>query len=159
MQGDVALRIEFFARAFTGHVADQSEDGSVKPRAVMLADHGPGDAGVAVGVAPVQLVAVVERDGPLVAEGDRGRPLQNLLGPVHAHVVVHPPGLDHLALGCVPQLVVGLGALQLLERIEPRTRVPGVGQQRLLRPRLGTLPAIVVGIVAHEEYGKLAPAD
>src|SRR5580704_7026803 len=48
---DVAFGVELTAGARTGHIADLAEDGPVKPWAVELAQHRPGDAGVAVGIA------------------------------------------------------------------------------------------------------------
>jgi len=53
---------------------------------------------IAVGISAVEFVAVIEDDGPLVGSSGIGRPLEDHLGPVHAHVVVHPAVGDHLAL-------------------------------------------------------------
>ena len=40
--------------------------------------------------------------------------IAHLFGPVHAHEAMHLPGVHHLVLRGVPQLVVGLTLLQLL---------------------------------------------
>ena len=42
------------------------------------------------------------------------RPLQDLLGPVHAHEAVHLAEVDHLQLRRIPQLIVCLGLLEVL---------------------------------------------
>jgi hypothetical protein len=44
--------------------------------------------------------------------GGRVRPLQNLL-PQYMRTVLHPASLDHLALGGVPERVVGFGVFEL----------------------------------------------
>ena len=84
MLADVLARVEFLGGAFAGHRSDEAEDGFIEPGAVVLADDGPCDAGVAVGIAAVELVAVVEIDGPFEGSSGVGRPLEDLLGPVPA---------------------------------------------------------------------------
>jgi hypothetical protein len=61
-------------------------------------------------------------------EGCRGgrRPFQNLPGPTHAQVVVHPVRVHHLLLPSVPQLNRRLSPLQLLEAAAKRARICGV---------------------------------
>src|SRR3712207_2864498 len=89
------------------HVAHLAEDGTLGPSAVVLAVD-PGDVGEGVGVAPVHEVLVVEVErGPVGVLRGVG-PLQDLLTPVHAHVVVHVAGVHHLPHGSVPVRVVGL---------------------------------------------------
>ena len=64
-------------------------------------------------VAAVEFVLVVEAYGNLVRYGWRWRPFENFLSPVHAQVVVHPAGVDHLHLSGVPERVVSLGVFEL----------------------------------------------
>ena len=67
--------------------------GRLNQGAVVAADDGPGDAGVAVwgrGPASARSDRRAGRPTPRLAPG-RG-PFEDLLGPVHAHVVVHPAG-------------------------------------------------------------------
>lgn len=48
-----------------------------------------------------------------------GRPLEDLLGPVHAQETVHFALANQLQLGRIPQIVVGVRLLQLLTRVDP----------------------------------------
>ncbi len=63
---DIPADIELRFAAVEAHVTDHAEHRPLGPGPVVGAPHAPGDAGVAVGVASVELVAVVERDGRLV---------------------------------------------------------------------------------------------
>ena len=58
--GDVPRRVELLPRALVAHEPDRAEDRPLGPGAIVLAADRPGHAGVAVGVASVHLVAVVE---------------------------------------------------------------------------------------------------
>ena len=79
----------------------------------MLAYDGPRNARVAVGVATVKFIPVIEPNRTLVSGSNRRTPLQDLLGPVHPHVVVHPARQDHLFLSSVPQGIVSFSLLWL----------------------------------------------
>ena len=99
--------------------------------------HRPGDSGVPVGIAAVEEIFVVEIDAVLHRRGDVGRPLENLLGPVHAHVVVHPSVANHLELAGVPEGVVGLGSFELTQGVEVLALVSCVFGDGLFRPVFG----------------------
>src|SRR5919107_141084 len=90
------------------HVADLAKDFPLLPTPVVLAED-PGDVGVGVRVPAVQEILVVEVERRRIGLAGRGAPLQDLLSPVHPHVVVHVAGMDHLSHRRVPILVVGLG--------------------------------------------------
>lgn len=75
----------------------------------MNACDGPSDTGESVGVTAVEVVGVVKVDGDLVGLGGGGRPFENFLGPVHAHVAVHFSGGDHFYLSSIPRGVMGEG--------------------------------------------------
>jgi len=87
------------------------------------------------------------------------RPLEDLLPPEHAQVVVDAALAHQLHLGGVPQRIVRACVLELLERVHVGARVGGVRLERLARPGRQRLVAIVVGgVVAHVE-ADLAPGD
>jgi hypothetical protein len=119
----IALDVELPFGPAVAHVPDLSEDRALEPRAVVHPADRPGDPGVAVRVAPVQFIAVVQVDRLRQRLFRRLAPLQQLLGPVHPQVTVHLPACQHLFLGRVPQLVVGLAVLQLLAGIDKLARV------------------------------------
>jgi len=102
----------------------------------MLAHDGPGDPGVAVGVAAVELITIIEADGTLVRDGTRRTPFQDFLGPVHAHVIVHPAGKDHFLLSGVPKNVVSFCMLQLVLTVKNGAAVTRVLGKRAVRPGL-----------------------
>ena len=86
----------------------------------------------------------------LESNGGVGRPLEDLFGPVHPHVVVHPAEVDHLHLRSVPELVIGLAALHLRERVLRIALVSRMFVKGLLRPGLGALDGVVVRHVLDE---------
>ena len=94
--------IEPLRGRFPSHGPYQPEDWPVKPRPVVFTDDGPGDACVAIGIAPVQLIFVVEQNRPFEGARRVGTPFENFLGPIHPHIVVHPSGIDHLPLRRIP---------------------------------------------------------
>lgn len=61
------------------------------------------------------------------------RPCQDVLAPEHAGVAVDDALLQELALGGVPEGVVGPGLRQLLQGVEVLPGIRGVGLQRLRR--------------------------
>src|SRR6185312_4203142 len=99
---DIELRVELAAGACAGHVSNFAEYRPLAPGAVELAYNGPRDAGVAVRIAAVEEVFVIEVHCALECRFDVRRPFQNLLGPVHAHDIVHPADMRHLRLRSVP---------------------------------------------------------
>ena len=68
----------------------------------MFADDRPGDAGVAVGVAAVDLVTIIQPNCNLIGRLRRLGPLENFFRPIHAQVSVHPTRQHHLLLRGVP---------------------------------------------------------
>ena len=114
--------------------------GSIEPWAVELAHDGPCDPRVAIGIAAVELISVIQYHGPIEGSRGIGRPFEDFLGPVHPHIVVHPAGRNHFALGGVPEIVVGFGALQLLQGITIRARVAGMFEKRFACPGRSAFP-------------------
>lgn len=90
---------------------------------VVNAGDGPHAAHIAVGIASVELVLVVEVQTHLQRLFRRPRPLEDLLGPIHAQKSMHFAGLHHLQLGRVPQVVVRFPELQLVARVHYATRI------------------------------------
>jgi len=125
----------------------------------VLAGNRPRNALIAVRIAAIEFVAVVESNSPLKSTGGIRSPLEDHLGPVHPHVIVHPALRHHLALGGVPEVVVGFSGFELLEGVAVGSRIGGVLDESLPRPRLGAFPAVVVLVVFDEEDGEFAPGD
>ena len=80
----------------------------------MDATDAPHAADVAIGVTAVELVLVIQVNRRFERLGGRFRPLENLLGPVHAQEAMHFAQVHHLLLRRVPQVIVSLALLQLL---------------------------------------------
>ena len=80
----------------------------------------------------------------------RGRrirsPLQNLLRPVHPHIVVHPPKLDHLYLRRIPKLVVRLRAFKLLQANTAAPAHPAHAPQSSSSPSSPRTRSVVVRV-------------
>ena len=70
---------------------------------------------------------------------------------------MHPPGVKHLLLGGVPQVVVRLCALQLLARIHYRPLIMGMLSQRSMGPVGCALYRVVERIVVNEINRQFAP--
>mmetsp|Transcript_9995 Transcript_9995/g.32392 ORF Transcript_9995/g.32392 Transcript_9995/m.32392 type:complete len:326 (+) Transcript_9995:269-1246(+) len=96
-----------------------------------------------------------ELEGLLGALG----PLEDLLRPVHAHEAVDLAPVHSLVLRRVPQLVVGLPLLELLERVEVLALVRRVDLERLNGPRAGPLDLVVIGVVEAPVVAQLPPHD
>ncbi len=112
-----------------------------------------------MGSRPSSKVFVVEVDRGLVRLMRIRGPLQDLLCPVHAHVVVHPALFQHLALRGVPKFIVCLGALEFRASVEKWTAIRDVLGERLLSPRLGALEVVVFSMEANEIDGQFTPGD
>ena len=121
----------------------------------MLADNGPRDSGVAVRVAAIEFIFVIQVDRHL--EGPRRglAPFQNLLGPIHAHVVVHEAGLHHLHLRGVPQRIMRLRIFQLALAID-FSGIGGMLGQTLVRPGCARFKVVIVWIEADKINRQLA---
>src|SRR6202789_3984783 len=89
----------------------------------------------------------------------RWGPLEDFLGPVHAHAVVHPAVVDHLELRGVPEIVVRAALLHFFEGVERGARVTGMLAEGFGGPVGGAVKGIVIGNEFDEVYGELAPAD
>ena len=112
------------------------------------------------GIAAVERVAVVELDHHVERLARRRGPLEDLLAPQHAQVVVDAALAHELALRGVPQLVVRLGACELVERVDELAPIARVLVERPLRPLGQRLVAVVVvGAVVARDEAELAPGD
>ena len=114
---------------------------------------------VAVGVAAVHLVSVVEVERDLERRLGVGAPFEDFLRPVHPQIIVHPARENHLFLRGVPERVVGLGGFELARRVEDRPRVAGVLGQCLPCPLRAAGEPVVVGVACHEVDRQLAADD
>ena len=94
----------------------------------------------------------------LVGHGPRRTPLQNFLCPVHAQIVVHPAGQNHLLLGRIPHEIVGRALLQLFLTIEDGAdREPA--RKGSTGPRLQAFNGLIGRIKANKIDGKFTPHD
>ena len=119
----------------------------------------PPHARVAARVPAVEAVLIVEVYRPPPSLLRVRRPLQYLLGPVHAQVVVLFPRDDELALRRVPQRVVRRAPLELLQGVHEQPGVRRVIRQGPPRPIGHTLVSVVVWIVQTVVDGQLSSHD
>lgn len=120
--GEVGDEAGFFTQAGGIHGADFAIDGAFLKGMVVFAK-APGDSGIAVGVASVEGVFVVEVKGSLEAFLGAFRPFEEFFTPIHAHVIVHFACFHHFQLGCIPVGIVGLGGLPVVGGIDIGSRV------------------------------------
>mmetsp|Transcript_55943 Transcript_55943/g.109489 ORF Transcript_55943/g.109489 Transcript_55943/m.109489 type:complete len:289 (+) Transcript_55943:632-1498(+) len=125
----------------------------------MNAPDAPHASHISVGVPPVELVPVIQVDGPLERQSRVGAPLENLLCPIHPEEPVHLPFLRHLELGGVPQIVMRLSLLQIFQTVDHVALVLLVKLQRLLGPLRTTLQLVILVVVETEVVGQLSPDD
>merc|ERR1719273_2572206 len=102
------------------HITPTNPFGSfpLAPALVMDAGDAPHNSHKPVWVVSVQGEPVVEPEGLLERLLGAGRPLQDLLGPVHPEEAVELALLHQLGLRGVPQVVVRPAGLQLLPGVE-----------------------------------------
>ena len=86
-------------------------------------------------------------------------PLDDLLSPEHAQVIVDGAGGEELALGEVPHVVVCLGALELFVGVDRFAAVVTMFVQRVFGPLGEGFQARVVGVVEAEVEGELSSDD
>jgi hypothetical protein len=121
----------------------------------MLADNGPRDSRVAVRVAAVEFIFVIQVNRRLEGPRRSLAPFQNFFGPVHAHIVVHKAGLHHLQLRGIPQRIMRLRIFQLAFAVD-FAWIGGVFGQALMRPRGGRFKVVIIRIEAHKVNRQLA---
>ena len=157
---DVGFRIKLAQGAVVGHVTDLAVHRPLRPPgAIVFADDRSGDSGVTVGVAPVELVTIVETYRDIERFSRRRTPLENFLGPIHAQVAMHPAGQHHLFLRRVPERVMGFGIFQLRFAVNISPLILGMNPQRSVGPRLARIEAVVAAIVTDEIDRQLATHD
>src|SRR5918998_2337268 len=155
---DVLFGLGLALQPSGGHVAHRAVHLPLLPAPVVLAED-PCDVGVRVWVPSVEEVLVVEVER--CREGLPGRcaAFQDLLSPVHPHVVVHVARVTHLVHRRVPVLVVGLGVLELLAGVEVLTLVVFLLLKGFSGPVRQTGELIVVGGVMAKVHRKFAAYD
>src|ERR1700733_13935054 len=99
---DIALGIEFLPCRYTRHIANGAEDRTFEPWTVMYPCDGPCNALIAIRIASVELILIVQNHSIVKGPCRVRRPFENLLRPVHAQVIMHPSVLHHLHLRGVP---------------------------------------------------------
>lgn len=117
----------------------------------------PGDVGERIRVAAVDKVFVIDRERRFKGNLRRGAPFNNLLSPVHAHVVMHVSRVFHLVHRGVPVRVVGLRVLELPASVDEGPAVGGVCRERPPRPGRHTAVAVVIGREIDKVERQLAP--
>ena len=92
----------------------------------MFPHNRPGDARIAIGVAPIQFISVIQFHSPPISDGNGGTPLQKFLRPIHPEIIVHPASKNHLLLRRVPQRIMSRASLQFFLAVNDTSRVPGM---------------------------------
>src|SRR5205814_8160826 len=100
-------------------------------------------------------MTVLQPKRTLASGSSRRAPLQDFLGPVHPHIVVHAARQDHLFLSRVPQWIVSFSLLELLLAIDDGTAVARVLRERTIRPGLEAFEGIIVRVVTDEIHREL----
>ena len=131
---------------------------SGRPGAVVAAEY-PEDAAVGVGIAAVEGVFVVEMNHDASGFLRRFGPFEDFFAPEHAEVVVDAAFAEELGLRGVPEGIVGLGAFELLERVEMGTFIAGVGVEGFLHPGWERFELIIVVAMGCEVVADFAPGD
>src|ERR1700748_621148 len=85
---DIALGIEFLPCRCTGHITNCAEDRTLEPWTVMHSCDGPCNALIAIRIASVELILIIQNYSIFKGPRRVRRPFENLLRPVHAQVVV-----------------------------------------------------------------------
>lgn len=124
---DKGIYIEFATASLIVHVPNLTEDSPLLPAHVMDAANGPHAAHIAVGVATIQTVLVVQQDRVLQRLLRCRCPFQNLFGPVHAQKAVHLSLAYQLQLRRVPQVVIS-------ERLGKNYKIILVSNQKKKNP-------------------------
>ena len=102
---DIGINVPLFARALERHGPDKSKDGAPIEWPVELSK-APLDSSVAIRVAPVEAVLVVEVNKPRQRIGRLSGPLQHVFAPEHPGDVMHHTSDDELTLGGIPEFIV-----------------------------------------------------
>ena len=141
------------------HRSGLAEHVPLLPCPVPQAEH-PGDVAIGVGVASVVEMSVVQGQHRPVCVFGSVAPLEDLLAPIHPHVVVEITGFADLDHGGVPVRIVGLGALELSAGVD----VSHVGRPRcssrvVRRPFGQRRVLVVVGLELHVVEPELASHD
>ena len=145
--------------AGSGHRAHLAKDRPLRPGPVVQTKD-PADIGVGIRVSTIEKESVVEAEQGRIALLGRRRPLQHFLSPIHAHVVVHVPGQQHLPHRRVPVRVVGVGAGELVEAVDMLAAVLPVSGECLARPfAADNRTDRNLGVVWTKFIGELAPDD
>merc|ERR1719369_2188619 len=110
-----------------------------------------------IGIVTIQRVSVIEVQTGQQSNLRRGRPLQNLLSPVHPHETMHFTLLYQLKLRSIPQIVMSSSLLQLFLGVNILSLVLSMISQCLLSPISGTLHLVILLVVVAEVVGQLPP--
>ena len=156
----VVLHADLPGRVVARHVAHLPEDLPLRTPGPVVAAQDPHDPAPGVRVAPVQAVLVVElHHDPVGLLGALG-PVEDLLAPEHPQVVVDDALAAELVLGGVPERVVGLRALELLEGVDAGAGIVRVlGQGREGEARQAVEASVVRRALLAGVQADLAPGD
>src|SRR5690606_11755135 len=99
---EVRIDLHLAPRVVAAHVTDLAVDRPFGAPSPVEASKAPEDAAVRVRVATIDGVLVVQLDQGLQGLLRRLAPLEHLLAPEHAQVVVDSARLSELPLRCVP---------------------------------------------------------
>src|ERR1700690_3347274 len=151
--------LNFACRIFGAHIADRAEYGPFWPPGMVVAAEAPENPVIGVRIAAVKGVPIIQLDHDFERLLRRARPLQNLLPPEHAQVVVNAPLANQLALRRIPERIVGVGCCKFFQRINVPPLVVRVFGQSLPRPIRQCVEPIAFGMAVCFLEPKFAPRN
>ena len=111
---------------------ENGADGS--PKAIRTAKH-PENTTVGIGIAASESTFIVYMDHEAGSIFRRARPLQDFLAPEHAQVIVDAAFTEDLRLGRIPEGIMSLCEVELLEDVNGIALISGVLAEGFLDPR------------------------
>ena len=85
--------------------------------------------------------------------------IQNLLAPVHPHVIVHKAGMFHLQHAGVPIGIMGCSRFELTTAVDVITLVLLMLGKRLVGPAWNARIGVIIGCIIGKVHSQLASHD
>src|ERR1700722_10071000 len=104
---EVFVDVQFASRVVRTHVTNGAKNGALGSPGAIIAAQAPKNSAVGIRIAAIEGVAVIQFDQDFEGLLRSFRPFENFLAPEHTEVIVHAAGGGKLALGGVPQWIVG----------------------------------------------------
>src|ERR1700727_634976 len=104
---EVVLHVQLASGVVRTHVTDGAENRAFGSPGTVIAAETPENSTVGIRIAAIEGVAVIQFDQDFEALLRSFRPFENFFAPKNAEGILHAAGGGKLALGGVPQWVVG----------------------------------------------------